>query len=62
MEKDIIVENYYPDSDTITITQTDWRISVWRDSEGEIHINVLDKTDDTKMDLILGKEGYTQQC
>jgi len=62
MENDITVENYYPDSDTITITQTNWHISVWRDSYGEIHINVVDNTDNTQMDLILGQEGYTQKC
>tara|TARA_R100000152_G_C6776449_1_gene205583 strand:- start:852 stop:1082 length:231 start_codon:yes stop_codon:yes gene_type:complete len=61
---DIVIQNLYPDSDTISIIQTDnsWNITVWRDESDEVHILVADNKDGTQVNLILGQDGYTHKC
>ena len=64
VSNDIIVENFYPDADSINISDTnnDWNITIWRDEDNEVHILVADNKDSTQMNLVLGKDGYTQRC
>lgn len=38
-----------------------WTITISTDQEGVTHLQVCDPEDGT-IDLILGKEGYTQKC
>jgi hypothetical protein len=43
-------------------TNNDWNITVWRDEGNEIHVCIADNTSGTQVDLVLGKDGYTQKC
>ena len=64
ISNDIIIQNFYPDADSINIidSNNDWNITIWRDEDNEVHILVADNKDSTQVDLVLGKDGYTQRC
>jgi len=64
ISNDIIIQNFYPDADSINIidSSNDWNITIWRDEDNEVHILVADNKDSTQVDLVLGKDGYTQRC
>ena len=64
ISNDIIVQNFYPTADSISIidANNDWNITVWRDEDLEVHILVADNQSGTQMNLILGQDGYTQKC
>ena len=61
---DIIVENFYPDTDAVTISESsgNWSVTVWKDERSETHILVSDNRDSTQMNLVLGQDGFTQRC
>ena len=62
--KDIYVQNCYPDSDTIHISDTndDWNITIFRQEDGQVSVIVVDNNEMSRMDLILGVDGYTHKC
>lgn len=62
---DFFVYNYAPDSDTISIENPNmgWMINIWRDEDGEVHLNINDsELGELNLDLVLGREGFTQRC
>jgi hypothetical protein len=61
---DIIIQNLYPESETINVTASsnEWNITVWKDKDGEVHILVADNLDGSQTNLVLGQNGFTQRC
>jgi len=57
---DLDVKNFAPDSDSLLLTIEEWKIAVWRDEDGEVHLKVEDGLEGSRTDYVLGKEGYTQ--
>ena len=61
---DIFINNFYPKHDAIHVEDKDdkWGVIISRDKNGEVSVTVVDKVEDTRVDLTLGSEGYTQKC
>ena len=61
---DIFVQNFYPDSDAIHVSDKNdkWGVTIFRDEDGEVSVIVVENTEHTRMDLTLGADGYTQKC
>lgn len=59
---DLTLLNGYPDTDSVNVIHHNWQVTVWRDENEEVHILIVDKQDDTQVDLVLGQDGFTQRC
>jgi len=59
---DFVVNNFAPESDSITIENPDWGINIWRDPDKTVHVSIVDNNDSTQVDLVLGQNGFTQKC
>jgi hypothetical protein len=59
---DFVINNFAPESDSITIENPDWGITIWRSENQEVHVLIEDNKDSTQVDLVLGKNGFTQRC
>ena len=61
---DLAIINGYPDTDSINIihTNNDWSVTVWRDADEDVHMEIVDNKEGTQVYLVLGQDGFTQRC
>ena len=53
------VFNLAPDTDTIELSCAGGKATISRDADGVVHVCVVDSDDDSTLELILGREGFT---
>lgn len=65
---DAFITNHAPDGDALAIefkihpeSEATWVVTVWRDEDLEVHVNIQDGQDGSSTDLVLGKPGETQK-
>jgi len=57
----IKIINFFPDGDMVRVSIGDWRVDIFRTSDGETHIGVQDMKTETETMLVLGQDGETKK-